>query len=179
MSVAAPKLRAVKDLSGERFGRLVVVRRVGSHPGGGSLWLCACDCGASCDVVSRNLRRGATRSCGCLKQEKFCTPGSRTKHGHTSRDGGVSPTYTSWRSMRDRCTNPKDNRYYLYGIRVCDRWLHSFENFLADMGERPSGMTLDRYPDKNGNYEPGNVRWATPKQQAANRRTASECARVE
>jgi len=76
--------------------------------------------------------------------------------------------------MKQRCRNKNAPDYHRYGgrgIAICDRWLNSFENFLADMGERPSGMTLDRYPEKDGNYEPGNCRWATPKQQAANRHT--------
>lgn len=93
------------------------------------------------------------------------------RHGHTS-GRTMSPTYYSWSTMRTRCRNPKCNRYANYGgrgIRICERW-ELFENFLADMGERPSGLSLDRYPDKNGNYEPGNCRWATSKEQAQNRR---------
>lgn len=79
----------------------------------------------------------------------------------------------SWESMKRRCNRPQAGNYYLYGgrgIRVCDRWMESFESFLADMGERPEGMTLDRYPNTDGNYEPGNVRWATPTKQQRNRR---------
>lgn len=92
-------------------------------------------------------------------------PGLR--HGHTS-SGARTPTYRSWRSMIWRCKHDGKKSYKLKGIRVCDRWL-VFENFLADMGERPPGTSLDRHPDKRGNYEPGNVRWATPQQQAQNR----------
>lgn len=90
-------------------------------------------------------------------------------HGHATK--GQSRTYYSWDCMVMRCTNPNNNRYYLYGARgitVCDGW-RIFENFLADMGKRPAGKTLDRV-DPNGNYEPGNCRWATPRQQIANRR---------
>jgi hypothetical protein len=100
---------------------------------------------------------------------------ARTKHGHTSRQltgGKESPTYRSWQAMRARCRLAgRDNadRYKNLGIVVCDRW-SSFDNFLADMGERPDGMTLDRYPNSAGNYEPGNCRWATPQQQARNTR---------
>jgi hypothetical protein len=91
------------------------------------------------------------------------------KHGHTALEQ-MSPTYNSWRAMIERCTNPKSEKYYAYGakgIRVCERWL-LFQNFLQDMGKRPHGKTIDRYPDRSGNYERGNCRWATPKEQSAN-----------
>ncbi len=93
---------------------------------------------------------------------------SRLTHG-LSKD----PTHISWSSMKSRCTNPGSGSYKHYGgrgITVCDRWLNSFDNFLKDMGLRPTGTTLDRYPDKNGNYEPGNCRWATWSEQMSNRR---------
>lgn len=101
-----------------------------------------------------------------------------TQHGRTGHTwkGGYSPTYGSWQSMKQRCLNPSADNYARYGgrgITVCQRWLDSFENFLADMGERPTGATLDRI-EGDGNYEPGNVRWATAKQQAANRTSAWE-----
>lgn len=84
-----------------------------------------------------------------------------------------TPTYVSWQNMRNRCSPfwPDAHLYSQRGITVCERWRSSFQNFLNDMGERPSGMTLDRYPDNKGNYEPGNCRWATPVEQARNRRT--------
>lgn len=91
------------------------------------------------------------------------------KHGHRSKTR--TPTYNSWRKMKERCTNPNHDRYPRYGgrgIKICDRWLHSFQNFLEDMGNRPYGKTLDRI-DPNGNYEPSNCRWATIKQQARNK----------
>jgi hypothetical protein len=95
-------------------------------------------------------------------------------HGHAKRKGSsATPTYRSWVAMKSRCYDPNDPRRDNYadrGIVVCERWRTSFTNFLADMGERPAGTTLDRYPDNDGNYEPTNCRWATPKQQAANRR---------
>lgn len=96
---------------------------------------------------------------------------STYKHGHAP-DGKPSREYRSWLSMKQRCLNPNYPQRETYagrGITICERWMQ-FENFLADMGPRPPGMTLDRYPDQAGNYEPGNCRWATPKEQAANRR---------
>jgi hypothetical protein len=92
-------------------------------------------------------------------------------HGHAV-NGKRTPTYVSWAQMKQRCTDVGCPNYRWYGARgisVCARWLDKFDNFLADMGHRPKGTTLDRYPDKNGNYEPGNCRWATPQEQADNR----------
>jgi hypothetical protein len=99
-------------------------------------------------------------------------PHHNATHGHTP-SGRKSREYRSWDNMRQRCNNPKHHYFPKYGgrgVKVCDRWLHSFEAFLADMGPRPPGTTLDRFPDKNGNYEPANCRWATPAQQQRNTR---------
>lgn len=145
--------------SGERFGRLVTVSKFESE--GPPTWLCRCDCGKTKVTKQRNLRSGHTRSCGCLVGGRF-----GATHGMTR-----TPTYISWEAMRGRCTYEKHKKYHLYGgagVQVCDRWLHSFEAFLEDVGERPEGMTLDRFPNPAGNYEPGNVRWATPLTQRYN-----------
>lgn len=155
----------LKNLVGERFGRLVVVERSGSTPKGGARWLCRCDCGSDATVAAGNLRGGSTRSCGCLGSELSSARAATHRMSKT-------PTYVSWSAMIQRCTNPKAHGAHNYsgrGIGVCERW-RSFENFLSDMGERPAGATLDRFPDGDGNYEPANCRWATKTEQARNAR---------
>lgn len=156
-----------RDLTGQRFGRLTVVERGGRTPSGRNvMWRCRCDCGQERTVVSSVLTRGESASCGCLRRE--ASKARATKHGHAT--GETSRTYNSWACMWQRCTNPEYSQYGRYGgrgISVCERW-SSFTAFLADMGERPEGRTLDRI-NTNGNYEPNNCRWATPKEQTANR----------
>ena len=151
---------------GSRIGRLVVVAEHERRRGHRRVEV-KCDCGTVRIMTVGNLKRdnAKEKSCGCARWETF----HRRRHGMTE-----TPTHNSWWSMLERCTKPKHKDYALYGGRgivVCERW-SLFENFLADMGERPPGMTLDRV-DVNGNYEPGNCRWATAKQQALNRRRSS------
>ncbi len=158
------------DLIGKRFGRLTVIA-LGHSAGGKRYWSCSCDCGQDCVIVGSRLRRGETQSCGCLQRELMSS--RMIKHGN-ARKGSKTPTYKSWMHMIRRCTDSNNNRYQHYGergIAVCDKWRHSFDVFLADMGERPTAKhSIDRHPDPNGNYEPGNCRWATSEEQQNNKR---------
>lgn len=163
---------AIRDpiIDGTRFSRLVTLssKKVGRR----TWYKCQCDCGTIKEVRSFNLKNGATRSCGCLMRENLVALAvKQTKHGHASYLK-ASPTYVAWVHLVRRCTKKTDAAWKHYGgrgIRVCERWL-MFENFLADMGEKPAGLTLDRFPNNNGDYEPTNCRWATAEQQQNNKR---------
>jgi hypothetical protein len=161
------------DITNQRFGRLVAKWPAGINAGHHVYWLCLCDCGTVKAIASDHLTNGDTKSCGCLRRKLSAE--RETKHGHKKR-GQVTRTYHTWYSMKSRCHNPNTNRYSNYGgrgITVCKRWL-VFENFLEDMGERPLGTSIDRYPNNGGNYEKQNCRWATSKEQRANQRSRTK-----
>lgn len=149
------------DITGQRFHKLTVVCRGASTRKLQARWECRCDCGNVITTDGQRLRSGHTKSCGCIKGK-----GNRT-HGMKG-----TPTHNTWCAMKQRCCYQRSNQFRYYGgrgIAVCDRW-HTFENFLADMGERPNGMTIDRV-DSDGDYEPSNCRWATKAVQDRNRRS--------
>lgn len=154
-------------MCGQKFGRLTVLSFAGVRNGRAQLVHCHCDCGTPTVVAAASLNAGKTRSCGCARREA-CSLSNR-KHGLTH-----SPEYTSWRSAKQRCENPSDKDHHRYGargIRMCERWL-TFELFLADMGPRPPGTSIERLENSKG-YEPGNCVWATPTEQSRNRRSVN------
>ena len=176
-----------KDLTGLRFERLIALECIKKREGKRlrTYWRCKCDCGNEIVTMAQGLACGGTKSCGCYNRD------AHFKHGHTANRQSTL-TFNSWGAMLERCYRPKAsgfNRYGGRGIIVCDAWKNSFQNFLADMGERPPGKTLDRI-NSNGNYEPLNCRWATIAEQNSNKsnvvfvthngetKTSSEWARV-
>jgi hypothetical protein len=167
------------DMTGQRFGDLVVIEKAPIGKAKSARWVCRCDCGTLTTVDRSNLRVGGTVSCGC-RRAKGMTP----IHGHGS-PGHRTPEYRAWMGMIERCTNSNNQNWHRYGgrgIAVCERW-KTFQNFLSDMGPHPPGLSpggrhlysLDRFPDRNGNYEPGNCRWATSSEQALNKDPSPRC----
>lgn len=173
---AMAKSNYIKGPYGCRYGRLLVLycdRKEPTNGGKGSIYfdMCQCDCGTKKVVRRQELYTGRIKSCGCLRKELIAERGrGTTKHGLSNH-----PLYGTYHTMISRCYSNKSTAYRYYGgrgITVCQRWRESFANFLADMGERPVGLTLDRI-NPDGNYEPGNVRWANLKTQQYNRSSSS------
>ncbi len=169
-----------KEIVGKKFGRLTVSRYLGRRlksrlKTGKIIWASVveaiCKCGSIRKYDTWNLTSGQANSCGCVSDEVGSA--KRVKHGQAREDKDTS-VYLAWLAMKNRCYVATNKHYHNYGgrgISVCDRWLNSFENFFADMGNKPSeDYSLDRYPNMNGNYEPSNCRWATREQQANNTR---------
>lgn len=153
------------DLIGKRFGRLMVIAKAGKRSDRYICWLCKCDCGNEIIVPGVSLKSGNTKSCGCLKKEKLIK--RNTTHSKSN-----TLTYHIWQVMKNRCSNPDYKHYKDYGGRsiiVCERWL-KFENFLADMGEAPKGLSIERTNNDLG-YCKENCIWATRKQQNRNKRS--------
>lgn len=164
--------RPLIDISGQVFDRLTVIRQAGFTRSKEASWLCRCACGTERIVSGHNLRSGNSRSCGCFRLEGLRS--TSTTHGHT-RGHQFTPEYRTWAAMMGRCRNPNHERYKYYGAigRDVYRPWHKAAVFIAylieNLGPKPPGMTLDRIDNQRG-YYPGNIRWATWKQQAANRR---------
>jgi len=156
---------------GQRFGKRIVLARKPSKAWSEKpFWLVRCDCGAEDVVLGHALRAGRANQCESCRAKDL---GIRsTTHGQ-ARQGRITTEFRIWTGMIDRCTNPRSDHFKWYGergIKICDRWRTCFENFFADMGPRPAGKSIDRFPNNNGDYEPKNCRWATPQEQRANQR---------
>ncbi len=164
------------DYTGQRYGRWIVLSFIGNNYRGDRLWLCRCDCGIERVVKGGILRSGESQSCGCLNKEKVAEACRKRSTIHRETvDYKSTPEYNAWLSLKGRCLNPRNSAFQGYGgrgIMVCDRWVNSFPNFLEDVGRRPSPQhSIDRFPNNDGNYEPGNVRWATRTEQNRNKRS--------
>ncbi|PZR92039.1 MAG: hypothetical protein DI537_14535 [Stutzerimonas stutzeri] len=166
-----------RDITGQRFGRLMALAPTALRSRNSVVWRFECDCGEVAEKALNEITTGKVTSCGCLRSEMSTDKIAAIRglgalatvtHGKTN-----TATYRIWRGMIQRCRNPKSKDYANYGgrgIKVCDRWVDSFEAFLEDMGERPAGLQIER-DDNDGHYEPANCRWATIIEQSRNKRS--------
>lgn len=157
----------MNNIIGDKYGRLTIVREDGKR-GKFRMWLCECECGGQKRTTIYDLKSGKTKSCGCLSREVLIK--RNTRHGLSD-----TRIYDIWLGMMKRCYNPKTEFYYIYGgrgITVCERW-KTFINFYNDtISTYEDGLSIDRFPNPNGNYEPNNFRWATQEEQANNKTTS-------
>jgi hypothetical protein len=160
-----------QDISGRTFGLWHVIEYAGRRENGKTYWLCKCQCGREQEVAAHALRSGNSSGCSHCRNIK---PPKCVKHGHAVRiNGRETPEYRTWQNMVQRCTNPKNASYHLYGgrgITICSRWTDpeaGFRNFLADMGHRPPKTSIERIDGSLG-YTPSNCKWAAQKEQARN-----------
>jgi hypothetical protein len=158
--------RILIDITGQRFGRLTVIQRAPYDAFKGTSWECLCDCGNRRTVFGPDLKNKRIVSCGCFRREN-------SRKLNTTHGDSTTVEYEAWCGMKRRCTKSDEPDWKLYGgrgIKVCDEWINDYPAFLAHIGRRPSPEhSIDRI-DNDGNYEPGNVRWATPKEQRNNQR---------
>ncbi len=166
MAGKTPTRKLPPMAAGQRYGQLVAICQTGRNKQYNAIWKFLCDCGKETEKLAIKVIHGHTRSCGCLRKVLFSTL-TKTHGLRRTRE------YKSWAALKQRCLNPDDAAFRHYGergIKVCERWRDSFENFYADMGPRPSPKhSIDRI-NNDGNYEPGNCRWATASEQVKNRR---------
>lgn len=157
------KAHNAKDFSGQKFGSITIIEYVRTNNQRKSVYKWACECGTIRETTLFNIIKGATVSCGC-----------KNKENHTSHGMSNDRVYNIWQGVKNRTTNPKSSQWKWYGgrgIAMCEEWLNSFESFFNYVGQPPSlKHSIDRYPNNDGHYEPGNVRWATKSEQAFNRR---------
>jgi hypothetical protein len=167
-------MSAFRDLTNQRFGRLTVLRPVRKNKEKHIYWVCQCDCGNQTTVRSSSLDPKRTQSCGCLQKERMSQ--AKAKHGMTG-----TKIYNSWCAMNWRCYNPNHSRFSDYGgrgISVCEEWRNSFKTYFDYVSSLPNYGDPNRTPDRidnDGNYEPGNIRWATRSEQQMNKRKKKQC----